>query len=124
MKLLPILILRIVVGGIFFSHGIARLYYMSIPDFAEFLNSKGLLIGTVLAWAITIGEIVFGTMLAIGYKARIAIVFNALVVLGGIILIHYHNGWFVVGHGSNGMEFSLLLLAVLVYLFFQKGKLR
>lgn len=28
-------------------------------------------------------------------------------IITGIILLHWPNGWFVVGHGHTGMEFSL-----------------
>ena len=29
----------------------------------------------------------------------------------GIVMVHAHAGWFVVGGGSGGMEFSVLLIA-------------
>ena len=32
----------------------------------------------------------------------------------GIYLVHLKHGWFVVGHGSNGMEYSVTLIAVLL----------
>ena len=31
----------------------------------------------------------------------------------GIVLVHGPEGWFVVGMGRNGVEFSVLLLAAL-----------
>lgn len=123
MKNLPLSILRAVVAIIFISHGVARLVHWSIPEFANFLNTQGLKFGTVLAWVVTMGELLFGMLLLVGFKARISIVFHFIVVSLGIVFLHFKNGWFVVGHGSNGIEFSLLLLATLLYLFFQKGKL-
>jgi putative oxidoreductase len=38
----------------------------------------------------------------------------AFQLLMGIYLIHGRVGWFVVGAGRNGMEFSVLLLLCLV----------
>ena len=32
----------------------------------------------------------------------------------GIVLVHAPSGWFVVGGGRNGMEYSVLLIAVLL----------
>jgi putative oxidoreductase len=32
----------------------------------------------------------------------------------GILLVHRHDGWFVVGGGRNGVEYSVLLIAVLL----------
>ncbi len=110
-------ILRVILSLIFISHGLARLYYQSIDDFGGFLSSKGLPFGLVLAWSITIGEIVSGTLLGFGKFVRYCIVFHALVILVGIFMVHLPNGWFVVGHGSGGIEYSLLILGVLFYLF-------
>lgn len=112
-------LLRIVMGLIFITHGAARLYYNSVSDFGEYLNSQGFLIGVFLAWVITIGEMVFGSLLAIGYKVKYCVIFHALIVITGIFLIHLPNGWFVVGHGANGVEYSVLILAVLVFLYSQ-----
>ncbi len=67
-----------------------------------------------IAWIITVGEIISGICLAIGYKVRYCVVFHAIVIVSGIFLVHITNGWFVVGHGSGGVEYSLLILAVLL----------
>lgn len=34
-------------------------------------------------------------------------------MLFGIYLVHLKHGWFVVGHGFNGMEYSVTLIAAL-----------
>lgn len=109
--------LRILTGLIFVSHGVARLWYNSLSDFGGFLNSKGFVIGTILAWAITIGEIIGGILLAAAIKLRYIILFHFLIIVTGIFLVHLQNGLFVVGHGQNGIEYSLLLLAVLFVLY-------
>lgn len=110
-------ILRAVMGIIFITHGTARLFYGSVPDFGAYLNAEGLLVGLPLAWAITSGEIVSGILLALGRYVRYCVIFHAFVILGGIILVHFPQGWFVVGHGSGGVEYSLLILAVLTFLY-------
>jgi putative oxidoreductase len=117
LKTISILALRILMGIIFVTHGAARLYYQSVPEFGAFLNSKGLVIGVALAWVVTIGEIIAGSMLASGYKVTYAIIFHAIVIFAGIILVHFPNGWFTVGHGTGGVEYSLLILAVLAVLY-------
>jgi len=110
-------LLRMVTGIIFFSHGAARLYYESVSDFGAALDSMGFILGLLLAWIVTIGEIVFGFLLVIGHNVKYCVIFHAIVIVVGIIVIHLPQGWFVVGHGSGGVEFSLLLLAVLAYLY-------
>lgn len=37
----------------------------------------------------------------------------------GIVLVHYQEGWFVVGGGRNGMEYNFLLICVLISIYFQ-----
>lgn len=116
------LLLRIYLGFTFMLHGSARLYYGSVNDFGGFLNSKGLLIGVFLAWSITIGEIIGGFLLAIGYKTKYILIFHFLVVLGGIFYVHLQDGFFVVGHGRNGVEYSLLILFVILVLYSKADK--
>lgn len=113
-----IIILRVVMGIIFVTHGIARLYHGSVPDFGNYLNSQGLMIGVPLAWIITIGELVSGSLLAVGIKVRYCAVFHGLIIASGLLMVHLPNGWFVVGHGSGGVEYSVLILAVVLVLFF------
>ncbi|WP_295793028.1 hypothetical protein [Mucilaginibacter sp.] len=36
-----------------------------------------------------------------------------VVLVVGIFLDHMHDGWFVVGGGRNGMEYSVVLIACL-----------
>lgn len=109
--------LRAVMGIIFITHGAARLFYGSVPDFGAYLNAEGFLIGLPLAWAITAGEIFCGSLLVLGRYVRYCVIFHAVVILGGIILVHLPQGWFVVGHGSGGVEYSLLILAVLSFIY-------
>lgn len=71
----------------------------------------------ILAWLVTILEIVSGGLLVFGRWVRYSVVFHALVIIGGIFLVHLQHGWFVVGHGANGIEYSVLILVVLLSLF-------
>lgn len=114
---IALLLLRLYMGMTFILHGAARLYYMSLNDFGAFLDSQGLMIGVFIAWFITIAEIIGGFLLMIGYKIKYVLLFNFLVIIGGIVLVHFKNGFFVVGHGQGGVEYSLLILSVLIVLY-------
>lgn len=109
--------LRAFLGIIFITHGAARLFYWSVPEFGNFLNSQGFMIGTLIAWIITVGEVTCGSLLAIGIKVRYCVIFHAVIIATGILLVHIPQGWFVVGHGSGGVEYSLLILAVLAFIY-------
>lgn len=110
-------LLRALTGIIFVTHGAARIFLWTVPGFGEFLNATGFPLGLPLAWLITIGEIIFGTCLAVGYKVRYCVIFHSIVILTGIFLIHLPQGWFTVGQSSGGVEYSLLLLAVLIFIY-------
>ena len=57
----------------------------------------------MLAWAVTMVEIVGGAALAAGFFVRpLAVWFSAQLAIG--ILVHASEGWFVVGAGRNRMS--------------------
>ena len=91
-------------------HGAARIYAGGVAPFGEFLNAQGFPLGFYLAWAITIFEILGALALAAGYYVpALAVIFAAELIIG-IVLVHAKEGWFVVGLGRNGMEYSVLLI--------------
>jgi putative oxidoreductase len=104
--------LRVLLGGYMVAHGVTRIYQGTVDNFGGFFASLGLSpsIGLALAWAITINEIVAGTALAAGRFVRVISAVFAFEHLMGIILVHAPRGWFTVGHGVGGAEFSVLLL--------------
>lgn len=120
-----ILLLRIVVALILLVHGAARIYLGGVDDFGEFLTLKNFPAGFYLAWAITLFEIAGSISLIIGrFVAPLSIIF-AVHIFTGILLVHLKEGWFVVGAGRNGAEFSVLLIAVFIALAinsFEKSK--
>ncbi|MBK8496853.1 MAG: DoxX family protein [Ferruginibacter sp.] len=107
-------LLRIITSLMLAAHGCVRLYAGTVNGFGGFLNSKGFVIGVQIAWFLTIFEMAGGLLMAAGYFRRwIAAVFIIQLVMG-IILVHADNGWFVVGYQSGGVEYSVLLIIVLI----------
>jgi putative oxidoreductase len=107
-------VLRVVVAILLFIHGSYRLMSGGVAGFGGFLSEAGLPLGPAIAWAITIGEIVGTVALAAGVLVRPLALWFAMVLTMGIWLIHAREGWFVVGGGRNGVEYSVLLIAVLL----------
>lgn len=53
---------------------------------------------------------------------RWAAIVTILILTSGIVMIHFKEGWFVVGNGRNGMEFNFLLVAALLTIMFSDVK--
>ena len=106
--------LRIVLSAMIFIHGTYRFSVWGMPDFGTWLDSQGIPFGLATAWVITLVEI-FGTLLlASGRFPRLqrglALWFAAQLTVG-IIMVHAPSGWWVVGSGRNGVEYSVLLVS-------------
>jgi len=106
-------LLRLAVAFIFLTHSITRIM-LGPEGFGEFLTSKGFPFGTALAWGITLFELVSAPLLAFGVATRIIASVFIVELLFGIALVHWPEGWFVVGAGRNGYEYSFLLIASLL----------
>lgn len=106
--------LRIVVAAVLIIHGVARTALGIVDDFGGFLGSVGFPAGTTIAWVITVTEVLGGLAMASGRWVRPLALYFAAQLAVGIILVHASEGWFVVGAGRNGAEFSVVLIAVLL----------
>lgn len=109
-KHFAIVVIRIFLAATMIIHAIARINAGGVAPFGEFLTISGFPLGLYLAWAITIFEIVGGIILAVGYFVPVLALIFAIQLMLGIVLVHAKEGWFVVGLGRNGMEYSVLLI--------------
>lgn len=108
-----ILLLRATVALLLIIHGVARIWLGIVDDFGGFLAANHLPLGEALAWLLTLVEVAGGALLALGYVVVPLCGWFALQLVAGIILVHFPEGWFVVGAGRNGMEYSVLLIVAL-----------
>ena len=105
---------RIIVSLLLVIHGIVRWYAGGVDDFGGFLNSQGFGFGLAIAWVLTITEIVGGLLMAVGILPIWFALFFIIELVAGLFLVHGKEGWFVVGYGRNGSEYSVLLIASLL----------
>lgn len=110
----PINLLRVVVSILIMAHGIARISNGAVYDFGVFLEGQGFPAGGTIAWILTVMEVVGGLALLMGRLIPVFCVLFMIELVMGIVLVHFREGWFVVEAGTkNGMEYSVLLIAVL-----------
>ena len=74
-----------------------------------------------LALAIKLSPVACALCLLLNKYVKWAALITILILVAGIIMVHFKEGWFVVGGGRNGIEFNFLLIAVLLALLFPKG---
>lgn len=106
--------LRLVLAGLIAAHGWARWWAGGVVPFGTWLDSQGWPAGLAIAIGITVLEIVGSALFAFGRSVPcLAAAFSAIYAMG-IVLVHAKAGWFVVGLGRNGAEYSVLLIACLL----------
>lgn len=107
-------VLRVVLAGLIAAHGWARWFAGGVEPFGGFLDAQGFPFGFAIAAGITVLEIV-GTLLLLAgrWVFPLCCVYAAIYAMG-IVLVHAPAGWFVVGLGRNGSEYSVLLIACLL----------
>ena len=106
--------IRMALAVLLFIHGVARVLADGVPPFGAFLDARGFPFGLGIAWFVTVFELVAAPVFASGrWVMPIARVFSAIYACG-IWLVHAPAGWFVVGLGRNGVEYSVLIIACLL----------
>ena len=107
------IVLRIIVAIIIASHGWHRLISGGYEPFGDWLSSQGFPLGFGIALGITLVEVIGSLFLVIGKKLPYLCALYIVIYFTGLLLVHLPHGWFVVGSGSNGIEYSTLLIAAL-----------
>jgi putative oxidoreductase len=122
------LILKIAVSIILIMHSVPGMFSGGVNDFGNlYLNKIGFApFGLLLAWLIKLSHV--ATVLAIFLNKLVTLFcsITILILIVGIVLVHFPNGWFVVGGGFNGVEYNFLLIAVFSYLIvdaYKRGSL-
>lgn len=117
-------VLRVLLAGLIAAHGWARFITDGVAPFGEFLTAQGFPGGFYFAALVTAVEILGSPLLLFGILvAPLSLVF-AFIYTMGIVLVHAQAGWFVVGLGRNGSEYSVLLIVCLLMVGLQHVRSR
>jgi len=77
--------------------------------------------GVAIAWSIKLSHIIAAILLLLNRYVKLASIVTIFVLIMGIIMVHFKEGWFVVGGGRNGVEYNFLLICVLTAIMFPNG---
>ena len=116
-------LLRFPMAIILFIHGVGGMFNNGVNDFGNFfLNQIGFApFGVHIAWLIKISHIVCAICLLLNKYIKWPAIVTIIMLIMGIILVHFKEGWFVVGGGRNGWEYNFLLIFVLLAILFPEG---
>jgi putative oxidoreductase len=109
-------IVRIALAILIFIHGAFRAWHWdpNVTGFGQWLSSLGFPEGFYWAAAVTIYELIAPLFILARRFVTLACLGHIGIISLGAILVHYPDGWFVVGAGRNGVEYSVLLLVGLI----------
>lgn len=116
-------LLRLAVAIILLAHSVWGMFDNGINNFGNlYLNQVGFApMGVPLAWAIKLSHVVCAACFLFEKYVKPAAIITIFILIAGIVMIHFKEGWFVVGGGRNGVEFNVLLIFVLLTIMFPEG---
>ena len=117
---LSFILLRTILGIIIASHGWHRLLTGGYEPFGGWLTGEGFPFGLSIALGVTLFEVIGSPFLVMGKKLPYICAAYIVIYFTGLVLVHFQHGWFVVGSGSNGIEYSVLLIASLFCIGYPK----
>lgn len=116
-------LLRFALIVIMIMHGIPSFVEMSVIDFGKALTEVFGFGFMGIPTAILVKAIHVVTIPALWlnkYLKPLAML-NIIIFIMGIILIHWKHGWYVVGGGSEGIEYNFLLIFSFATFIFPNG---
>jgi putative oxidoreductase len=116
-------LLRFGLMVIMIMHGLPPFIEMSVIDFGNALTEAfGFgFIGVPMAIMIKLIHVVTIAALLLNKYLKPLAILNIIIFIMGIVLIHWRHGWYVVGGGSEGVEFNFLLIFSFATFIFPNG---
>ncbi|SHL67877.1 putative oxidoreductase [Chryseobacterium contaminans] len=112
--------LRCALSVILLMHSVISIFSGDVNSFGtNYLDTIGFSpIGLYLAWMVKLTHLISAFLLWIDRYLKLVALCNIPIFILGIYYIHWGNGWFVVGGGTNGIEFNVLLIFSFINLMF------
>ena len=116
-------LLRLAVAVILFLHSVPGIFNNGINEFGMvYLKEVGFgALGVPVAWTIKLSHIACAFCFLLNRYTKPASIITISILVMGVVMVHFKEGWYVVGPGRNGIEFNFLLIFVLLTILFPNG---
>lgn len=104
-------VLRIALGGLFLTHAALKIFVFTPAGTAHFFESVG--VPGFVAYLTIAGELAGGLALIAGVLTRTASLALIPILLGAIVTVHGHNGFFF-NNQNGGWEYPAFWIVALV----------
>ncbi|AZA83663.1 DoxX family protein [Chryseobacterium lactis] len=118
--------LRFALSVILLMHSVISIASGDVSNFGrQYLDTIGFSpVGLYLAWVVKLTHLISVPLLWTDRYIKTVAICNIFIFILGIYYIHWGNGWFVVGGGTNGIEFNILLIFSFLNLIFPEIQLK
>lgn len=112
--------LRSALSVILLMHSAISIFSGDVNSFGRlYLDTVGFSpFGLYLAWAVKLVHLFSVFLIWTDRYVKAVSICNIFILTLGIYFIHWENGWYVVGGGTNGIEFNVLLICCFLQLIF------
>ena len=114
-------LLRVGLAVIMVMHGIPPFLDMDVIDFGHGMEKWFGFMGVPLALLVKLTHVLSIPALLLNKYLKPLALINIITFVMGIILIHRKHGWYVVGGGSEGIEYNFLLIFAFATFLFPEG---
>lgn len=95
-------------------HAVPGMWNGGIQHFGTYLDQKGFApLGLWVAWMVKLSHLAAAVCLLLNRWLLWACLITMLLLGIGLLMVHLPHGWFVVGGGHDGVEYTLLVIAAL-----------
>lgn len=110
--------IRSALSVILLMHSVVSIFSGDVNNFGHlYLDTVGFSpFGIYLAWTVKLIHLFSAFLIWYDPFVKAVSIFNIFIFILGIYLIHWRNGWYVVGGGTNGIEFNVLLICCFLQL--------
>jgi putative oxidoreductase len=105
-------LLRYALAIVLLTHSIQSIITNDVSNFGRlFLDQIGFApFGLYIAWIVKLSHVAAALCFILNKFVKYAAIASIVVFIAGIVTVHFKEGWFVVGGGSNGMEYNFVLI--------------